>query len=61
MLCDDIAKMDAFYASIFSRVPGVLPFSYELESGTTMLRLRERYAALSRNFPWCLSHKAIVV
>ena len=77
VLCDDIKKMDAFYARIFSRVPGaaapnsrfvvsfgkcvvhfmlvspnklvgviliagVLPFSYELESGKTMLRLRER-------------------
>ena len=42
MLCDDIDVMDAWYSRIFSNVPGMLPHSYELTSGKTMLRLRER-------------------
>ena len=42
VLCDDMEAMDAFYSKVFGRVPGVAEFSYELESGKTMLRLRER-------------------
>ena len=42
VLCDDMEAMDAFYSKVFGRVPGVAEYSYELESGKTMLRLRER-------------------
>ena len=42
ILCDDLDTMANFYSSIFPRVPGVQPFSYEIVSGKTMLRLRER-------------------
>ena len=42
VLCDDMEAMEAFYSSVFGRVPGVAEYSYELTSGKTMLRLRER-------------------